>query len=278
EGTRWFRSPVAWRFDEEKVRQLTALRRAEQARMQEYMRTSTCLMRFLATELDDPYAARCGRCANCAGPFVDETIDQQLVTQAAEFLRRTRVIIEPRKLWPVEALPQFGFKGKIAGDAMEPGRALSIWGDGGWAELVRKGKYEDGRFDDELVAACATLIKDWSPSPRPSWVTCIPSRNHPSLVPDFARRLAGRLGLPFHAAIEKVRDNAPQKAMENSVQQARNLDGVFRAGPGQVKSGAVLLIDDIADSRWTLTVAGALLKRAGCAAVFPLVLADSSHA
>lgn len=278
EGTRWYRAPVAWKFDEDKVRQLTALRRTEQARMQEYMRTSSCLMRFLATELDDPYAASCGRCANCAGPVVANVIDRQLVTQAAEFLRRTRVVLDPRKLWPVEALPQFGFKGKIAGDAMEPGRALAIWGDGGWAELVRKGKYEHGRFGDELVAACASLIKEWNPSPRPTWVTCVPSRNHPELVPDFARRLAERLRLPFHAAIEKVRDNAPQKSMENSVQQARNLDGAFRVDPRQVEPGVVLLIDDIADSRWTLTVAGALLRRAGCAAVFPLVLADASHA
>jgi ATP-dependent DNA helicase RecQ len=278
EASRWYRSPVPWRFDVEKVRQLTALRHAEQQRMNEYMSTSSCLMRFLATELDDPYAADCGRCANCAGAVVAEGVDPSLVNQAAEFLRRTRVVIEPRKLWPAEGLPEHGFRGRIGDHSMEPGRALALWGDGGWAELVHKGKYEDGRFAEELVAACAAMFKEWDPAPRPAWVTCIPSRKHPNLVPDFARRLAERLRLPFSPAIEKLRDNAPQKAMENSVQQVRNLDGVFRVDAKQVESSPVLLVDDITDSRWTLTVAGALLRRAGCTTVFPLVLADASHA
>jgi Predicted amidophosphoribosyltransferases len=65
--------------------------------------------------------------------------------------------------------------------------------------------------------------------------------------------------------------------MENSAQQVRNLDGVFQVDPAQMLSGPVLLIDDLVDSKWTLTVAGALLRRAGCPAVLPLVLADSSR-
>jgi ATP-dependent DNA helicase RecQ len=52
-----------------------------------------------------------------------------------------------------------------------------------------------------LVAACAALVRDWNPGPAPAWVTCIPSLRHPGLVPDFARRLAERLGLPFHGIL-----------------------------------------------------------------------------
>lgn len=52
----------------------------------------------------------------------------------------------------------------------------------------------------------------WQPNPAPQWVCCVPSRNHPELVPDFARRLAARLGLPFVDAVSKVKDNQPQKA------------------------------------------------------------------
>jgi hypothetical protein len=37
--------------------------------------------------------------------------------------------------------------------------------------------------------------------------------------------------------------------------------------------GPLLLVDDVADSRWTLTVSGALLRQAGAPAVLPLVLA-----
>jgi ATP-dependent DNA helicase RecQ len=40
--------------------------------------------------------------------------------------------------------------------------------------------------------------------------------------------------------------------------------------------GAVFLIDDMVDSRWTFTVIAALLRRAGSGQVFPLALALNS--
>ena len=36
-----------------------------------------------------------------------------------------------------------------------------------------------------------------------------------------------------------------------------------------------MLIDDLVDSRWTVTVAGRALRRAGAGAVLPLVLAQA---
>ena len=277
EGARWYRSPVPYHFDEEKARQLTAIRRREQQRMQEYMRSTDCLMQFLASELDDPFAAPCGKCANCAGAVVSSAIGIEGVIAASEFLQRTRVTINPRKLWPVDALVKDGFKGKIAPFQNERGRALSLWGDGGWAELVRSGKYDEDRFDDALVDGCVALMDDWNPQPRPEWVTCVPSKRHPLLVPDFAQRLATRLGLPYRAAIVKIKDNLPQKQMENSVRQARNLDAVFTVDRSAILPGPVLLVDDMFDSGWTLTVIGALLRRARCPAVFPLALTDASR-
>lgn len=116
----------------------------------------------------------------------------------------------------------------------------------------------------------------WKPDPRPRWVTCIPSRNHPELVPDFARRLAHKLGLPFVGAVAKVRDNPPQKLQENSFHQCRNLDGVFEVTDA-ARPEPVLLVDDMVDSRWTLTVVAALLRRAGSPAVHPLALAATTR-
>ncbi|HEX3071747.1 MAG TPA: DNA-processing protein DprA, partial [Thermoanaerobaculia bacterium] len=135
EGSKWYRSPVPYVFNVGKVQQLTTIRRREQQRMQEYMRSSDCLMQFLAAELDDPFAAPCGKCANCAGRVVPVEVPIEGVIAANEFLQRTRVTIEPRKLWPVAAMVKDGFKGKIAPFQNEPGRALALWEDGGWAEL-----------------------------------------------------------------------------------------------------------------------------------------------
>lgn len=141
--------------------------------------------------------------------------------------------------------------------------------------MVRRGKYQDRHFADELVGACANLVRGWSPQPAPAWVTCIPSRRHPELVPDFARRLAALLSLPFVMALEKTDDRPEQKAMANSPQQARNIDGSLTVRGRALPSGPVLLIDDMADSRWTLTVPAWLLRSHGSGEVFPLALALS---
>ncbi|HCS2172765.1 TPA: recombinase RecQ, partial [Shigella sonnei] len=95
------------------------------------------------------------------------------------------------------------------------GRVLSRWGDSGWGKQVAQEK-KTGRFSDELVEACAEMVRQrWNPHPEPTWVCCVPSLKHLDLVPDFARRLAAKLGLPFIDAIEKVVDNPPQKMQQN---------------------------------------------------------------
>lgn len=120
------------------------------------------------------------------------------------------------------------------------------------------------------------MIRDrWDPEPWPEWVTCVPSNRHPSLVPEFASRLAAALSLPFVPAVAKLRENAPQKAQQNRFHQCHNLDGAFVV-EGGVREGGVLLVDDVVDSRWTLTVVAALLRQAGCSAVWPFALATAS--
>ena len=158
----------------------------------------------------------------------------------------------------------------------QPGRILCIWNDAGWGSLVRQGKSRDGQFADQLVEACAAMVRSWAPQPAPAWVTCIPSRRHPNLVPDFARRLAVALNLPFRPVLEKMDDRPAQKDMANSSQQARNVDGAL-AVREQVPTGPVLLIDDMVDSKWTLTIAAYLLTSNGSVPVYPLALASTAN-
>ena len=160
-------------------------------------------------------------------------------------------------------MPQYNVKGKIpASQVAEPGKALCIWGDAGWGRLVRRGKHHDSRFADELVTACVEMIRAWNPQPAPAWVTAVPSLRHPDLVPDFARRLAAALDLPFHPVLVRTDARPEQKTMANSVQQARNVDGSLALAGRSVARGPVLLVDDMVDSRWTLTVAAWLLRKA----------------
>lgn len=152
---------------------------------------------------------------------------------------------------------------------------MSRWGDAGWGRLVADDKHA-GRFRDELVGAAAEMIlKRWRPEPTPEWVACVPSLRHPTLVTDFAKRLAQRLGLPFREAVSKARDNPPQKLQNNSFFQCRNLDGAFEVKRA-VPNTPVLLVDDVVDSRWTMTVVAALLRQAGSGPVFPIALATTA--
>ncbi len=143
---------------------------------------------------------------------------------------------------------------------------------------MRQGKYHDGRFADELVDACRELIKKWDPYPFPEWGTCIPSQRHPDLVPDFARRLAESLDLPFKQVLIKTEDRPEQKTMANSTQQARNIDGSLALTDETLPSEPLLLVDDMVDSRWTFTIATWLLCSNGSGEVWPLALAQAGGA
>jgi ATP-dependent DNA helicase RecQ len=142
---------------------------------------------------------------------------------------------------------------------------------------VREGKYRQGRFPDDLVAACAEMVRGWDPRPAPEWVTCVPSLRHRDLVPDFAARLAAALGLPFRAALARIADRPEQKSMANSVQQARNVDGSLAAVDPPLPPGPVLLVDDMVDSRWTFTVGAWILRSGGSGEVRPVALSMTGH-
>ena len=64
--------------------------------------------------------------------------------------------------------------------------------------------------------------------------------------------------------------------MQNSEHQAANANSAFSVDGSLVRDGPVLLIDDIVDSRWTLTVCGARLRSAGSGLVFPFALASAA--
>jgi ATP-dependent DNA helicase RecQ len=258
----------------ERAKRLTALRRTEQAQMQNYVELENDHMAFLIRALD-------GNPAGVTAPALAKLPTQPnetLVREAIAFLRRTSLPIEPRQQWPAGGMPLYHVKGDIP-DALkaQPGKALCVWGDAGWGGLVRHGKYHAGRFSDDLIEACVTLVRQWNPQPFPAWVTAVPSLRHPDLVPDFAQRLADALGLPFKMVLVKTDNRPEQKTMANSIQQARNIDGSLAIGATTMPNGPVLLVDDMVDSRWTLTVSAWLLRSKGSGAVWPLALAQTGH-
>jgi ATP-dependent DNA helicase RecQ len=268
EGAGWVRTGADWTYEEERYAAVTALRRAEQAAMFAYGEDGRCLMQALRDELDDPEAAPCGRCSVCAGPRFDAPVDEALAREAYALVRSRPIVLTVRRQTPRTAdEPGRKIPPEVQ---LEEGRALARAGDGGWDGLVRRGRRE-GRFDDELVTACADLLRRWRPEPPPRWVTAVPSRRSGALVPDFAERLAAALGLPYVPVLERVGDNPPQREMENSPQQVTNVRGQFRVSAA-VPPEPVLLVDDVRYSGWTLAMVGGQLRMKGAGAVLPLVL------
>lgn len=279
----WYRTAHPFSIDRQRIAHLTRQREEEWAQMKRYLANERCLMQFLAEALDDEAAGPCGKCAVCLGrPALPVEIDRDLLIQAQRFVRHSEMPLELKKQWDIEALVHYraehGWsKATIAPSLRgEEGRVLSRWGEPVWGQLVSQGKAH-GRFDDELVQAALDLIRHrWPAAAAITWVTCIPSMRYPALVPDFARRLADALGVPFRPIILKLRETELQRNMENRFHQCHNLDGAYAVDPLDGMDEPVLLVDDVVDSAWTLTLATALLRQAGTSAVYPLALAATS--
>ena len=276
-GAQWVRTPVRYQLDHDKIDRLTRQREEEWEQIQDYIRTGGCLMEFLRSALDDPESAPCGKCANCLdGSLFSLQVSRETVIVATRFLGHAELPFTPKARVAANAFPEYGFRGNLPRDhRASEGRILSRWGDAGWGGQVEEDKHT-GHFREELVTAMMEMIQQrWQPQPPAEWVTCVPSQNHPKLVPDYAGRLAQALELPFYPVISKVRDNQPQKLQNNRFHQCQNLDGAF-AIADNIPTGPVLLVDDIIDSGWTMTVLAALLRREGSGLVYPVALASTA--
>src|SRR5699024_6379165 len=118
---------------------------------------------------------------------------------------------------------------------------------------------------------------EWGWETRPAGIVVVPSRSRPTLVASLADQLGGIGRLPVLGSLDLV-DGGP--IGEPGGNSAYRLSGVWeRLEVGAELSsalstldGPVLLVDDVAHSRWTLTVAARALRRAGASEVLPFVL------
>lgn len=261
--------------DYDRWAEVTRTRYRELQQMQDYIQTDTCLMSYIAQALDDPRPVqRCGRCKNCTGSQSKFVPDTELVRRAEIFLRHGRpLIFEPRKRYPA-GLP--GMKKSTIPYCNEPGLALCSYFEEGWGGLVRQGR-EQNYFSDDLVVAAADTIRGYwkTLDTVPEVVIPVPSLRRPTLVPGFAERLANMLNLPCLQAIKHIAQHPAQTEMRNSYQQAMNVLNKYAVAT-KINGVSALLVDDIADSRWTLTIIGELLQRSGSGRIFPFVLAATN--
>jgi ATP-dependent DNA helicase RecQ len=276
----WTATGVPWTYDAERYARVSAARAHEQSLMLRYETGDTCRMAFLQESLDDPTAAPCGRCDACAGPWFPTDIPSAAVTTARGRLERAGTDVEPRVQWPT-GMERLGVpvRGKIPADAaLLPGRALARLSDLGWGQALRRLLRDDAPAAPEVLRACVGVLAQWGWADRPTGVVAIPSRRHPQLVGSVAQGLAEIGRLPFLGWLDLVDGGPVGEPGGNSAFRLAGVWGRIEAGDALAKTlgrdgGPVLLVDDRVSSRWTMTVAGQALRRAGADAVLPFALA-----
>ncbi|GAA3708628.1 DEAD/DEAH box helicase [Streptomyces tremellae] len=293
----WTATGRPWEYDTERYAWVAGQRAAEQQAMRDYAATDGCRMEFLRRRLDDGEAAPCGRCDNCAGPRFDDRVAGAALDAARGELGRPGVEVEPRRMWPTGlAAVGVDLRGRIPqGEQPYTGRALGRLSDIGWGNRLRPllaPGAPDTEVPRDVLDAVVTVLADWAKGPggwvsgaqdaprRPVGVVAMVSRARPRLVGSLAAGIAeiGRMPLLGSVAYAQDGTEAPPLSRTNGAQRVRGLHGALTvpqdlsaatAGAG----GPVLLVDDLAESGWTLAVAARLLRGAGAEGVFPLVLA-----
>jgi ATP-dependent DNA helicase RecQ len=273
----WIATGQPWSYDEQRYRKLDDARRSEQRAMLDYQTTAECRMAFLRRQLDDPELVdgeACGRCDNCAGARYSGQVDPSTVDAAQERLQRPGAELSPRRQWPT-GMAKLGIElsGRIS-DGPAQGRVIGRLTDLGWGTRLRRLLAEpDQPVPADVLNAAVAVLAAWGWATRPVAVMGLDSVTHPILISSLVDGLAevGRLG--NLGMLRYSPERRPVTAANSAYRVAALVDAWDSPDLGGV-AGPVLLIDDVADTGWTLTMAARVLRKAGADDVLPFALAS----
>ncbi|MFK0039990.1 RecQ family ATP-dependent DNA helicase [Paenarthrobacter sp. NPDC090517] len=294
-GGGWRSTGKPWNYDAERYARIAEARVDEQDSMVIYQDTAGCRMEYITSVLDDETAAACGRCDNCAGRWFPVDVAASAADAAGQTLRRAGIAVEPRLQWP-SGMDRLGVtvKGKIKPDeSVSEGRILARLTDLGWGGALRElfaAGAPDRAVDPAMLQACVQVLREWSGADggtpwsgvgRPAAVVSIPSRSKPQLVESLAQGIAGIGRMPYLGQLQPQHGGPTGARGGNSAYRLAGVWDRLVVGPelAQALAGTggqpVLLVDDLIDSRWTMTVSARALRQAGVGAVLPLALAQA---
>jgi ATP-dependent DNA helicase RecQ len=278
----WISTGQPWTYDEPRYRKLDEARRREQQAMLNYQSTSDCRMAFLRAQLDDPELTedtRCGRCDNCAGIRYSADVDSAALDAARDQLQRPGVELAPRKQWP-SGMKKLGVdvSGRID-DGPTVGRTIGRLTDLGWGARLRRLLDEpDGPVPPEVLQAAVAVLAAWPWETRPTAVIGLDSLTHPLLIGAVVDGLSQLGRLTNLGTLQYAPGRRPVTAA-NSAYRVAALDNSWSdPDPAALAGldGPVLLVDDVIDTGWTMTMAARVLRRAGAPDVLPFALASVS--
>lgn len=254
-------------YNEEYYDAITQTRRLEMEKMHEFTQTDECLSKFIVNCLDDPETEDCGRCANCLNDdiYPGLSISSGSLDAASRYIDSRFLEIEPRKKWPdMKNIKFINMKGIC----------LSKYGEVEIGFIVKNCKLQQKNFPDKVIARAAEVIYPLITEHDIKYLTFVPSLRS-NIVKNFAYRIAEVLNIECLDLLMKTQAE-PQKIMQNNFYQCENAKNSFSFRKIDIPD-KIILIDDIVDSRWTLTVCGYKLMELGCKEVYPFALADSSE-
>ncbi len=293
----WTATGQPWVYDAERYARVAAERAREQQAMLGYIATAGCRMEYLRRQLDDPAAAPCGRCDNCTQHRWPGGVTETAARAARDHLLRPGTEIPPRKMWPT-GMRELGIDvaGKIGADmSAEAGRARGRLTDLGWGPRLRallagepaagdaagQAASMDGPVPADMLAAVVEVLAVWDWAHRPAAVIAIPSRTRPLLITSLASQIARAGRIPDLGPLEYGGQVRPEHHY-NSAQRLRAVwDSVIVPSTMGAElaslDGPVLVVDDVIETGWTMTVAATRLREAGASGVLPLVLASTAN-
>lgn len=273
DNSKYYSTTKSFYYDVEHYNEINKVRKHEQKQMKEFTETKECYNKFIVNSLDDRTSKKCGVCKNCLGfEEFSSSIKSTNLEKAHKFLEKLSFCIEPRKQWALTSITKRTKIEKIN----EKGICLSKYGIYKYGRMVKEDKYSGNNiFRDELVEKSYEILDSFLKENNIQVITSVPSLRS-NIVDDFAYRLAKKCKLSYVKILGK-REALQQKKMQNSSYQCENALNSFYFLPGEKILGNVLLVDDMVDSKWTLTVCGDLLIKNGADKVFPFALADTSN-
>jgi ATP-dependent DNA helicase RecQ len=181
-------------------------------------------------------------------------------------------LLEARKMWPGGA---FGSRGRIpAEESHATGRTLVFADAPEWRETIASIFAQDAPAPDDVLEGCVRLLAQWRTSwpARPEVVVDLSATGSPQLTASVADHLAA-VGRLERASITGPATPPDLRELSSSDEAAFWRDHLDASPAAAAVAGqVVLLVVDATSSLWPVTVASAVLRRAGASAVLPLLL------
>ena len=270
----WMSTGAGWQYDADKYERVVAARRAEAALMRTYAAGERCLMEVLTEALDDPAAGRCGRCSVCTGelPPPGPAPDEERVRAARRFLRQRDVVVEPRRQWPNGLTRPDPLRGRLLAGVARPGDRLRRRSRLAVRDrrARRCGRRAQRRGEGGAGGRARPLAPGLGRPPRRRGRPAEPEQTPPG--PGHGGASGRGRPAPAAGAARRAPVPPPEDDVASSVRVGQLIERLTPRPVGTRSPTARCCWSTTSSrTRWTLTVASALLRSAGVPAVLPVV-------